>query len=113
MQIDITAETLLKQLKMDVTDGSLSQMDNIIDNTPNALKFFKHIFSLNDALAHVDAFIAPSSSCDFLKIKYHGSNNNEQSLEFHELVDNWKRKYKVDLEKLTDKEVYYIKGITE
>lgn len=111
MNIDITAETLLKQLKIDVNEGSLKQMDAIMNNTPNALKFFKHIFSLNDTLAHVDAFIAPSSSCDFLKIKYHGNGNDEQKAEFHETVNHWADKYKVTLEKLDNKDVFYIKGI--
>ncbi len=111
MQIDITPESLLKQLKIDVTDGSLKQMDAIINNTPNALKFFKHIFSLNDALAHIDAFIAPSSSCNLLKIKYHGNGNSEQLDEFYEAVKHWGDKYKVSLEKLDNKEVFYIKGI--
>jgi hypothetical protein len=113
MQIDITAESLLKQLKIDVTEGSLTQMAAIIDNTPHALKFFKHIFSLNDALSHVDAFVAPSSSCDLLKIKHHGSGNDAQVAEFHQIVEHWGNKYKVDLERLSNKEVYYIKGMAE
>ena len=62
MQIDITPESLLKQLKLDVTETSLTQMHKVIDNTPNALKFFKHIFSLNYTLCHLDDFILPSSS---------------------------------------------------
>ena len=109
MQIDINAEALLKQLKIDLTSGSLAQMNTIIDNTPNALKFFKHIFSLNDDLSHLDAFIAPSSSCDFLKIKLRGT-LAAQIESFHETVKHWSDKYKVEVEKVANKEVYYIKG---
>jgi len=110
MQIDINAEALLKQLKIDLTSGSLAQMNTIIDNTPNALKFLKHTFSLNDSLSHLDAFIAPSSSCDFLKIKFRGD-KPEHVESFHEIVKHWSDKYKVDVEKVTNKEVYYIKGM--
>ena len=110
MQIDITAESLLKQLKLDMTDNSLTQMGMVIDNTPHALKFFKHLFSLNDVLTPLDAFIAPSSSCNHLKIKYHGS-NPAHTVSFHETVKHWADKYKVLLEKLDHKEVYYIKGM--
>lgn len=112
MQIDITAESLLKQLKLDVTPNSLSQMDNVISNTPQALKFFKHIFAFNDSLSSMDAFIAPSSSCDLLKIKYHGEGLEDKVSLFHEAVNHWSDKYKVSLEKLDNKEVYYVQGIT-
>ena len=112
MQIDITAESLLKQLKLDVTENSLTQMNKVIDNTPSALKFFKHIFSLNDTLSHLDAFIVPSSSNDYLKIKYHPGTQSENLDKFHEVVIHWSTKYKVELEKLDNKEVYYIKGLS-
>jgi hypothetical protein len=107
MQIEITAESLLKQLKLSVNETSLAQMDNIINNTPNSLKFFKHIFSLNDALSHMDAFVAPSSSENFLKIKLHDS---AKLTEFNKAVSHWADKYKVQLDKVDSKEVYYIKG---
>jgi len=110
MHIDITADSLLTQLRLSITDKSLEQMDTIISNTPDALKFFKHLFSLNDELTHLDAFIVPSSSCDFLKIKLLGE-TDEQITSFHQAVDHWSHKYKVAVEKVANKEVYYIKGI--
>ncbi len=111
MQIDITAESLLNLLKLNVTENSLKQMDDIIDKTNGALHFFKHLFSLNDALAHMDAFIAPSSSVNYLKIKYHGEAIPEQVLRFHDTVGHWGEKYKVELEKVDGKDTYYIKGL--
>lgn len=110
MHIDITPDSLLTQLKLSVTDTSLKQMDTIIKNTPDSLKFFKHLFSLNDTLSPIDAFIAPSSSCNFLKIKLRGE-NNQQKETFNKTVAHWADKYKVTLEKVDAKEVYYIKGI--
>lgn len=109
MHIDITPNALLTQLKLSVNETSLAQMERIINNTPDALKFFKHLFSLNDTLSHIDAFIAPSSSCDLLKIKLHGD-IPEKIEEFHKIVKHWSDKYKVDVEKVSQKEVYYIKG---
>jgi len=109
MHIEITPQTLLTQLKLSVTDKSLLQMQAIINNTPDALKFFIHLFSLNDSLSHIDAFIAPSSSCDHLKIKLR-SDNPEHIESFHEMVLHWADKYRVNTEKVSNKEVYYIKG---
>ena len=111
MQIDITAESLLRQLKISVNDTSMAQMNNVLESTPHALKFFKHIFSLNDALSHYDAFIAPSSSKSLLKIKLRDESIREKVESFNTEVLHWSQKYKVELEKVSDKEVYYIKGM--
>ena len=113
MQIEITPESLLKQLKLSVSDHSLALMGTIIKSTKGSQQFFKHLFSLNDALAHVNAFIAPSNSVDLLKIKYHGDHNDEAyRSKFHDAVIHWGQKYKVELEKVEGKETYYIKGLT-
>ncbi|MDH5464485.1 MAG: hypothetical protein OEW60_02590 [Thiovulaceae bacterium] len=109
MQIEITPEALLKQLKLSVHNQSLDQMDTIINKTKGAKDFLKHIFSLNDTLASLNAFVAPSNSVELLKIKYHG--NDEVTLtKFHEAVNHWGNKYNVELEKVDSKETYYIKG---
>lgn len=109
MQIEITAESLLKQLKLTVNESTLSQMHEIMTHTKSYDHFFKHLFAFNDALALVNGFIAPSSSHPYLKIKFHGG-NQEREQRFHETVQHWGEKYKVDLEKVADKETYYIKG---
>ena len=112
MQIEITPESLLKQLKLSVSEHSLALMDTIIKSTKGSQQFFKHIFSFNDALAHVNAFIAPSNSVNLLKIKYHGDQNDQViASKFHEAVNHWGQKYKVELEKVEGKETYYIKGL--
>lgn len=109
MQIKLTPETLLKQLKIGVNDQNLLQMQKIIDNTKDNTRFFKHLFSLNDTLAPYDAFIAPSNSVDYLKIKYHG-NVVSQAIEFRELVIQWSAKHKVVIEPVEGKDAFYIKG---
>lgn len=111
MQIDITAETILKQLKINVNDKNLAQMQVIIDNTKEGDRFFKHLFSLNDSLASMDAFIAPSNSVDLLKIKYHG-NIDSQLEDFDKIVAHWSEKHKVYTRKAGSNETYYIEGFS-
>ena len=113
MQIDITSESLLKQLKLSVNENSLSQMQITMDKTPHSDKFFKHLFSLNDALSHFNAFIAPSSSNDYLKIKLRDDAIQEHVENFNKEIRHWSDKYKVSLEKVDNKELYYIKGILD
>lgn len=110
MQIEITPEALLKQFKLSVNSQSLDQMDAIINKTKGSKQFLKHIFSLNDSLASLNAFVAPSNSVELLKIKYHGNHDEETLDKFHEAVNHWGNKYNVELEKVDTKETYYIKG---
>ena len=110
MQIEITPEALLKQFKLSVNNQSLDQMDTIINKTKGSKEFLKHIFSLNDTLASLNAFVAPSNSVELLKIKYHGEHDEVTLTKFHEAVNHWGNKYNVELEKVDLKETYYIKG---
>ncbi len=111
MQIEMSAEVLLKQLKLSVTDKTIKQMETILANTKGLEHFYKHLFAFNDNLAHVDAFIAPSSSVDLLKVKFHGSDETYRN-NFHEAVKHFSDKYKVVIDPVEGKDTYYIKGIT-
>ncbi len=109
MQIELSAEVLLKQLKLSVSEKNLKQMQRIIANTKNIKQFYKHLFAFNDQLVALDAFIAPSSSVDALKIKYHGTDGLHKE-DFHKAVAHFCEKYKVDIEPVSGKETYYIRG---
>jgi len=112
MDIEITPENLLSQLGYSVNEASLKQIKKVIDSTKNFDKFAKHIFSLNDHLKHVDGYVTLSNSVDKLKIKCE-SKNEALIEEFHEIVKKWAEKYNVRVEKLENKQVYYIYGIEE
>jgi hypothetical protein len=111
MDINLTAEALLKQVGFTHPDEiAIAQMQKIIDNTKDFSRFSKHILSLHDHLQHVHAFIAPSNSTGYLKIKMPDASSPEILEEFHGLVDGFAKKYKVIIEKVDHKETYYIKG---
>ena len=112
MNIEITAENLLNQLGYSVNEASLKQINKIIESTKGFDKFAKHILSLNDHLKHLNGYVTLSNSVDKLKIKT--ETTNEAFIEeFNEIVQKWAQKYNVRVEKLENKNVYYIYGIED
>ena len=110
MQLIVSAEVLLSQLGYSKSDASLQQAERIIDSTSNFDKFSKHIFTLNDHLKKMNAYVGLSNKSDYLKIKCDENDSNEILEEFHNEVSHWANKYNVKLEKLNDKHIYYILG---
>ncbi len=108
MHLDVTAEMLLSELGYTKTDATISQMEDIIKNTKGFDKFAKHIISLNQNLKHMKAYIAISNSLNYLKIKCDDNDAPEILKEFHETVTHWSDKYNVEIQKVKNKEVYYI-----
>jgi len=111
MNLDINTDTILAQLKYTINDSSIKQAKKAIDNTLGFDKFAKHLISLNDNLKHVNAYVALSNNRDMFKIKSDNLDNDALLEEFHEIVKKWSDKYKVSLETIPNKEVYYIIGI--
>jgi hypothetical protein len=110
MNIEITPEVLVKQLGMGDSAHEIEQMQRVINNTEGFEKFASHIISLSDSLKHLNAYIALSNTVDKLKIKCDENDAKELLEEFHEKVTAWGQKYKVKLEKVYNKETYYILG---
>ena len=110
MQLDVSAEVILSQLGYSKSDASLQQAEKIIGLTSNFDKFSKHIFTLNDHLKKMNAYVGLSNKSDYLKIKCDENDSNEILEEFHYEVSHWANKYNVKLEKLNDKHIYYILG---
>ena len=110
MHLDLTPEALLTQLGYSRTEQTLKQMNNIIDNTKDFAKFSQHLPSFNDALAVEKGFIAMSNSEDYLKIKCDEDSNADNLTAFTELVDRWADKYRLEIQKVDNKNTYYIIG---
>jgi hypothetical protein len=110
MQLNVSAEVILSQLGYSKNDASLQQAEKIINSTSNFDKFSKHIFTLNDHLKKMNAYITLSNKSDYLKIKCDENDSNEILEEFHSEVSHWADKYNVKLEKLDSRHVYYILG---
>jgi tRNA U34 5-carboxymethylaminomethyl modifying GTPase MnmE/TrmE len=110
MQLDVSAEVILSQLGYSKSEASLQQAEKIIGLTSNFDKFSKHIFTLNDHLKKMNAYVGLSNKSDYLKIKCDENDSNEILEEFHNEVSHWADKYNVKLQKLDDKHIYYILG---
>jgi hypothetical protein len=111
MNLDITPEVLISQLSLGHSKSVLTQTINAINNTTDFSKFSKHIISLNDKLKHTNSYIALSNSKQYFKIKCDQQDNNEVIKEFEDELNHWSSKYNVTLEKVQNKNVYYIVGI--
>ena len=103
-----TAEAMLTQLGYSINESVLAQMQRIIKNTKGFDVIQKHIVQLNDALKPFQAYIAMSNSNDYLKIKNESDENSLAKVD--EMIQEWAKKYKIDIKKVEGKETYYIIG---
>ena len=110
MQLEVSAEVILSQLGYSKSEASLKQAEKMMESTTNFDKFAKHIFTLNDHLKKMNAYVGLSNKLNHLKIKCDENDSEEILQEFHEEVSHWANKYNVNLEKTDNKHVYYILG---
>jgi hypothetical protein len=110
MQLEVSAEVILSQLGYSKSDASLQQAQKMIEATSNFDKFAKHIFTLNDHLKKMNAYVGLSNKSNYLKIKCDENDSEEILQEFNEEVLHWADKYNVKLEKLDKKPIYYVLG---
>ena len=111
MHLAITPEVLVSQLNIGKTDSSLEQVKKVIENTKEFNKFSKHIISLNDKLKHMNGFISLSNSVPHFKIKCDNTKDSQEIIkEFTDEINHWANKYNVELQKVDNKDVYYIIG---
>ncbi|MBN2895702.1 MAG: hypothetical protein JXK05_07420 [Campylobacterales bacterium] len=102
-------EAMLSQLGYTPNEALLEQMGRIIANTREFSKIEKHIVDLHEALKVDLGYVAMSNSEDRLKIKVETDNEAMRS-EAIEKIEHFAQKYKVELNKLEGKNVYYIIG---
>ena len=110
MQLEVSAEVILSQLGYSKSEASLNQAEKMMESTTNFDKFAKHIFTLNDHLKKMNAYVGLSNKTNHLKIKCDENDSNEILEEFHNEVSHWADKYNVKLEKLDSRHIYYILG---
>lgn len=110
MQLEVSAEVILSQLGYSKSEASLKQAEKMMESTTNFDKFAKHIFTLNDHLKKMNAYVGLSNKTNHLKIKCDENDSNEILEEFHNEVSHWADKYNVKLERLDNKHIYYILG---
>ena len=105
-------DAMLTQLGYAPNDALLSQLEKIEGNTPGYEKIRKHIMDLHDHLKVDGSFVALSNSEDCFKIKVE-ANSKALAQEAHEKVQRFSEKFKIKVDKLENKETYYIVGFNQ
>lgn len=104
-------EAVLTQLGYAPNEALLKQLEKIEENTQGYEKIQKHIMDLHNHLRVDDAYVAMSNSSDCFKIKI-DTPSPEMAQEAHEKVKHFSEKYKIKVEKLDNKNTYYIVGFS-
>ncbi|NPA60039.1 MAG: hypothetical protein GXO30_06205 [Epsilonproteobacteria bacterium] len=102
-------DAMLTQLGYAPNTALLNQLEKIENNTTGYEKIQKHIMDLHDHLKVDGSFIALSNSENYFKIKVDAP-SPELAQEAHEKVKHFSDKFKVKLNKLKNKDTYYILG---
>ncbi len=102
-------DAMLTQLGYAPNEALLKQLEKIEKNTLGYEKIQKHIMDLHDHLKVDGSFVALSNSQDYFKIKIEAS-SEELAKEAHGKVQHFSDKFKVKVNKLENKETYYIVG---
>lgn len=102
-------EAILIQLGYAPNEALLAQLEKIQNNTVGYEKIIKHILDLHEHLKVDESYVAMSNSESYLKIKVEAP-SVERAEEAHEKIEHFCEKYKVKVEKLENKDTYYIKG---
>ena len=102
-------DAMLTQLGYAPNEALMSQLERIENNTSGYEKIQKHIMDLHDHLKVDDSYVAMSNTNDCFKIKVE-SPSVEVAAEAHEKIKHFSDKFKVTLNKLENKETYYIVG---
>lgn len=104
-------EAMLTQLGYVPNSALVQQLQRIEENTAGYEKIQKHIMDLHDHLRVDGSYIAMSNSNDFFKIKVEAP-SPEIAEEAHEKIRHFSEKYKVAVNKLDNKNTYYILGFS-
>jgi hypothetical protein len=102
-------EAMLTQLGYVPNSALLEQLERVENNTSGYEKIQKHIMDLHDHLKVDGSFVALSNSEDYFKIKV-DAQSSELAQEAYEKIKHFSDKFKVKLNKLPNKETYYIIG---
>ncbi|MFT7003629.1 MAG: hypothetical protein ACJAWW_000979 [Sulfurimonas sp.] len=102
-------DAMLTQLGYTPNGALLNQLEKIEKNTLGYDKIQKHIMDLNDSLKVNTSYVAMSNSNDYFKIKVE-SPSAEIAADAHEKINRFSEKFKITVNKLDNKETYYILG---
>ena len=107
--LNMQRDAMLTQLGYAPNEALINQLEKIEKNTIGYEKIQKHIMDLHDHLKVDDSFVALSNSKDYFKIKVEAK-SEELALEAHKKIKHFSDKFKIEVNKIKDKETYYIVG---
>jgi len=102
-------DAMLTQLGYIPNEALVEQLKTIENNTGGYDKIQKHIMDLNDHLKVNKSYVALSNSKNYFKIKIE-AHTPEQKDEAVKKVEHFSDKFKVKVEKVPNKDTYYIIG---
>ena len=105
----MTNDAILKQLDYTVTDSALAQVEKVKNNTNGFDYVEKHLITLHDQLKAHLSYVALSSTKDYFKIK-NEAKGEEMIKEVEQMIVRWSEKFKIDIEKVANKNTYYVIG---
>ena len=92
-----------------LNDSTLEQLRGILSKCDFNQSELDDIINLNNKLKIYGAYIAMSNSNPYFKIKNEPDSERERKV-VRDMIFEWADKYKMNLEKVSGKETYYIKG---
>ncbi len=108
----IPSEGLLTQLGYHPDERIIAQLHTVEENTPGFEQIKRHVVALSDHLKSYGGYVAISNSKPYLKIKIEANDPSKVELAKAEIF-KWADKYNVALQKVPNKETYYILGISK
>lgn len=102
-------EALLTQFGYAISPSTLEQIERVMNNTVGFEQVEKHLLALHDTLRVHHSFVAMSNNQDYFKIKNEAL-GEAMIEEVNEIILKWSEKYKIGLEKVSDKNTYYVIG---
>lgn len=99
----------LTQLGYVPNETLIQQFNRIKNNTKDYDKIEKHLIDLHDSLIALDSYIAMSNSKDYLKIKIEQPSDALRQ-EALDKIERFSKKFKIKLEKVDNKDTFYILG---
>lgn len=105
----MNTEGLLNQFGYTVTPNSVEQIERIVGNTKGFENVERHLIALNDKLKNHLGFVGLSGSKDYFKIKNTSPDKSVRKM-VEEMILQWSEKFKITIEKVPNKDTYYVIG---
>lgn len=105
----MSEEGILLALGYVANDATIAQLRGILSKCDFETSELDRIVGLNDKLKIYGAHVAMSNSNPYFKIKNEAT-NEERKGAATEIINAWAEKYRLELQKVADKETYYVLG---